>query len=74
LDILRQGLSDQVKILGPTPKPIARTHNLFHYQILVKYRFEENLQETLNKILEWTQERDNKDLRFSIDNEPQNFM
>jgi len=74
LDILKQGLSDQVKILGPTPKPIARTHNLFHYQILVKYRFEENLQGTLNKILEWTQERDNKDLRFSIDNEPQNFM
>ena len=74
LDILKQGLSDQVKILGPTPKPIARTHNLFHYQILVKYRFEDNLQETLNKILEWTQERDNKDLRFSIDNEPQNFM
>ena len=71
---MKQGLSDQVKILGPTPKPIARTHNLFHYQILVKYRFEDNLQETLNKILEWTQERDNKDLRFSIDNEPQNFM
>ena len=74
LDILKQDLSDQVKILGPTPKPIARTHNLFHYQILVKYRFEDNLQETLNKILEWTQGRDNKDLRFSIDNEPQNFM
>ena len=39
-----------------------------------KKTFEDNLQETLNKILEWTQERDNKDLRFSIDNEPQNFM
>ncbi len=41
MEILRSGLSDQVQILGPTPKPIARTHNLYHYQIIVKYRFEE---------------------------------
>ena len=27
MEILRSGLSDQVQILGPTPKPIARTHN-----------------------------------------------
>ena len=74
LDILRSGLSDQVKILGPTPKPIARTHNLYHYQILLKYRFEDHLQETLDRMLEWTQDRENKDLRVSIDNEPQNFM
>jgi len=24
--------------------------------------------------LDWTQNRDNKDLRLTIDNEPQNFM
>ena len=31
---LREHLSDKVTFLGPTPKPIARTHNLYHYQIL----------------------------------------
>ena len=74
MDILRGGLSDKVQILGPTPKPIARTHNLYHYQILLKYRFEDDLQATLNRVLELTQQAENKDLRLSIDNEPQNFI
>lgn len=73
-EILRQQLSDQVKLLGPTPKPIARTHNLYHYQIIIKYRFEDHLEETLNRILDMTQEADNKDLRLIIDHEPQNFV
>ena len=74
MDILRSGLSDKVQILGPTPKPIARTHNLYHYQILLKYRFEDDLQATLNRVLELTQQAENKNLRLSIDNEPQNFI
>ena len=74
MEILHSGLSDQVQILGPTPKPIARTHNLYHYQIIVKYRFEEGMTQVLNQILEFTQEKGNQDLRVSIDNEPQSFM
>ena len=74
MGILRKHLSDQVQILGPTPKPIARTHNLYHYQILVKYKREEGLPAALNEILNLTQERANKDLRLIIDNEPQNVM
>jgi len=54
--------------------PIARTHNLYHYQILVKYRFEEELESALNQVLELTQLRDNKNLRILIDSEPQNFV
>ena len=71
---LRENLSDKIQILGPTPKPIARTHNLFHYQILLKYRREDRLEDVLNAILDWSQEKENKDLRLSIDNEPQNVM
>ena len=71
---LREHLSDKVTFLGPTPKPIARTHNLYHYQILVKYRFEEELESALNQVLELTQIRDNKNLRVLIDSEPQNFV
>lgn len=74
MDILRASLSDKVQILGPTPKPIARTHNLYHYQILIKYRQEDELAAALNQVLELTQEPENKDLRLSIDNEPQNFI
>ncbi len=74
LQLLRQQLSDKIKILGPTPKPIARTHNLYHYQIIVKYRFEDNLENVLNQILDLTQLPENKDLRLVIDYELQNFM
>ena len=74
LNMIRSGLSDKVQILGPTPKPIARTHNLYHYQLIIKYRFEEHLQDVLNQILDCTQEKVNKDLRLSIDHEPQSFM
>ncbi len=74
LNMIRSALSEKAQILGPTPKPIARTHNLYHYQLMIKYRFEEHLQEVLNQILDWTQEKDNKDLRLSIDHEPQSFM
>ena len=74
MDILRSGLSDASKILGPTPKPIARTHNLYHYQILIKYRLEDELASTLNQVLALTQERENSELRLSIDHEPQQFL
>lgn len=74
VQLLRENLTEQLQILGPTPKPIARTHNLYHYQIILKYRREEQLEQVLNRILDWTQERDNQDLRLVIDNEPQNMM
>ena len=72
--LLKQNLTEKAKILGPTARPIARTHNLYHYQILVKYRFEEELESALNQVLELTQLRDNKNLRVLIDSEPQNFV
>lgn len=74
MNILRSGLSETSDILGPTPKPIARTHNLYHYQILIKYRLEDELSPTLNQVLALTQERENSELRLSIDHEPQQFL
>ncbi|WP_277290563.1 primosomal protein N' [Streptococcus orisratti] len=74
LQVLRSQLSDKIKILGPTPKPVARTHNLYHYQIIVKYRFEDRLEKVLNQILDWTQLSENRELRLFIDHEPQSFM
>ena len=74
MNILRSGLSETSHILGPTPKPIARTHNLYHYQILIKYRLEDELGTTLNQVLALTQERENSELRLSIDHEPQQFL
>lgn len=74
LDLLRAGLSEEVRLLGPTPKPVARTHNLYHYQLLLSYRKEAQLEAVLNSILDWSQEKDNQHLRIVIDHEPQNVM
>ncbi|MER0122907.1 primosomal protein N' [Streptococcus sp. ZJ100] len=74
LQLLRENLSDQIQLLGPTPKPIARTHNLYHYQMIVKYRKEPQLPHVLNRVLDWSQEKENKELRVIIDHEPQNMM
>ena len=41
---------------------------------MIKYRFEDHLPDVLNQILDWTQQKDNKDLRLSIDHELQSFM
>ena len=48
--------------------------NLYHYQIIIKYRFEDKLEDVLNQILDLTQDKGNKDLRLIIDHEPQSFV
>ena len=40
----------------------------------MKYRFEEQLEEVLNQVLDLTQKRENKDVRVLIDSEPQSFV
>lgn len=72
--LIRENSSPQSQILGPTPKPIARTHNLYHYQIIVKYRKEPQLTQVLNHLLDWTQYKENQELRVMIDHEPQTMM
>ncbi|MTB65029.1 primosomal protein N' [Streptococcus sp. zg-86] len=74
LKLLKENLTDQIQLLGPTPKPIARTHNLYHYQMIVKYRQEPQLSQVLNRVLDWSQEKENQELRVMIDHEPQNMM
>lgn len=74
LGILQSHLSEKSKILGPVPKPIARTHNLYHYQLLIKYRFEDSLETALNEILELSQLADYQHTRLLIDNEPQSLV
>ena len=51
-----------------------RLNRLLVRQILIKYRLEDELASTLNQVLALTQERENSELRLSIDNEPQQFL
>ncbi|MVX58911.1 primosomal protein N' [Streptococcus danieliae] len=71
LGTLRQFLSPNAILLGPTPSTISRTHNLYHYQIMIKYRQEPRLEAVLNHILEISQTKEFQAVRLTIDHEPQ---
>lgn len=70
-NFIKSRLSDAARLLGPTPKVISRTHNRYHYQLLILYRFEDGLEQALNDLLDWSQKKENKGLRMSIDQDPQ---
>lgn len=71
---LKNGLSDQSILLGPTPNAVMRVNNRYFYQVIIKYKHEPNLQNILKKILTDTQRATAQGLKLSIDAEPMNFI
>lgn len=71
---IRPFLSEEAIILGPTPKAIARTHNKYHYQILIKYKFEAGIERNLYHLMEKNQQDIAKGLLIAIDPDPMSFM
>ncbi|MBD5431768.1 MAG: primosomal protein N' [Lactobacillus sp.] len=71
---LTRNLHSDTIILGPTPSAISRLKNQYYYQILVKYKKEENLFELLHQIQDSAQEIKKYGLNVYIDNEPERIM
>ena len=71
---LKNGLSPESRILGPTPSGITRIKNRYYYQIILKYKHEVHLHRMLREILETSQSEQRKNLYVSIDYEPLNFI
>lgn len=71
---LKNFLTDQAIVLGPTPKSIARVNKRYYYQVVIKYRQEPRLDEALELILQESQKDIRQGLRLSIDMEPQHFI
>ena len=74
LQWLKPRLTPSTIILGPTPKPIARVNRRYYYQIVLKYKQEPNLEETLTTLLQETQAQQRQGLQLGIDVEPLHFM
>lgn len=74
IDFIRPALSEKAIVLGPTPKSIARTHNRYHFQAIIKYKKEAALSERLHELLMTTQKDQAKGLFISIDAQPVNFI
>lgn len=72
---LREELSPQAKILGPTVSPIARIKDRYRYQCMIKYRDEPELTKILNDIAVHYQKETAQDKLFiTIDMYPQLFL
>ena len=55
-------------VLGPTPSTIFRVNNIYRYGIILKYKKEDKLKETLEKIIEHY--KGNTKIRIDIDFNP----
>lgn len=71
VQLLHQKLSDQTRILGPTPSPLSRIKNRYRYQCLIKYKHEPEIRKTIQMILHhFSKEMENDDLTITIDMQP----
>lgn len=73
-DFIRPSLSKQAILLGPTPRFVARTHNKYHFQLIIKYKDEGELNEALHKLLNNTQKEQAQGLMIRIDPQPSQFL
>ncbi|WP_057877918.1 primosomal protein N' [Levilactobacillus paucivorans] len=74
VEALKQGLSPQAIILGPTPKAIARVKRKYYYQVVIKYKHEPKLRAVLEQIRQAAQVPARHGLAVTIDSEPMSFM
>lgn len=71
----RSKLSKKSIILGPVASPIPKINNRYRFQCLIKYKREENLQQTLKMIVKHYQEEvASSSLQISIDMNPYLLM
>lgn len=73
-EFIKPYLSEQAILLGPTPRFVARTHNKYHFQLIVKYKNENRLNEGLHKLLNSTQKEQAQGLMIKIDPQPNQFL
>ena len=44
---------DKTIILGPSPASIFKKQNIYHYQLILKYQYQDNIHEVLEKLVEY---------------------
>ncbi|MFT8469365.1 primosomal protein N' [Oenococcus sp.] len=73
-DFIKGRLAQQTIMLGPTPKAIAKLRNRYYFQIILKYKKDENLERTLTDLQSVFSDRLPHDIYLSIDRDPVSFI
>lgn len=73
--LLEKHLTDQARILGPTPSPLTRIKDRYRFQCMVKYKNEPDLEKVMKKIIKYYEnEKKTNDLLISVDLQPYQLM
>lgn len=64
----------QVIILGPSVQSIGRINRFYYYQLLIKYKDPQGLDQFFNQLAQDLDHTDRKDVLYSIQRDPQNFL
>ena len=64
---------NQIKIFKPMPAPIDKIQNKYRYRIIIKEKMNEKINDVLNDYLQKIYQKDLKDIRISIDVNPNNM-
>ena len=65
---LRKKISDKTTILGPSMASVLRINNLYNFQIILKYKKDEKLYDTLNEIIKVYE--GNSKIKIELDFDP----
>src|SRR5699024_1631121 len=71
---LEMVLFSEAIILGPTPSHLERIKKRYRYQIIIKYRFEKQLQHKISVVKNEFSKELKKDLQILIDINPHQLM
>ncbi|MBQ9024250.1 MAG: primosomal protein N' [Bacilli bacterium] len=69
-DYIRRNKSDDMIVLGPSVGPISKINNIYYFQIIIKYRNKENINNILKEIISI---ENNKKISLNIDINPLNI-
>lgn len=71
---IQEKIEKTFSVFKPMPSPIDKIQNRYRWRIIIKGNMDENTNEILNQILKEAYNQNMKDLRITIDVNPNNMI
>ena len=71
---LQEKIEKNFLVFKPMPSPIDKIQNRYRWRIIIKGNMDDNTNELLNQILKEAYNQNMKDLRITIDVNPNNMI
>ena len=67
-------IRDDFKVLRPMPSPIDKIQNKFRWRMILKGNMDDNINAIISETLKEVYDQNIKDIRISVDVNPNNMM